>query len=68
MRNGRLHRLHHGVYAIGHAKVTREGRWRAAVLACGPDAVLSHRDAGALWRIRVSNRRLTDVTTPHRGR
>jgi very-short-patch-repair endonuclease len=29
----------------------RERRWMAAVLACGPGAVLSHRSAAALWRI-----------------
>ena len=39
----------------------------AAVLACGPDAVLSHRDAGAHWQIRRSDRTLIDVTAP-RGR
>jgi hypothetical protein len=38
---GRLHRLHRGVYAVGHPSITREGWWRAAVLACGPGAVLS---------------------------
>ena len=68
VRVGRLHPLFPTVFAVGRPAVTREGRWRAAVLACGPDAVLSHRDAGALWRIRACNRRLIDVTTPHRGR
>jgi very-short-patch-repair endonuclease len=32
--------------------VPREGRWLAAVLAGGADAVLSHRSAAALWGIR----------------
>ena len=49
--SGRLHRIHAGVYAVGHAAVTREGRWMAAVLACGGGALLSHRDAAALWRM-----------------
>ena len=49
---GRLHRLHHGVYAVGHRHLERRGRWLAAVLAAGPGAVLSHRAAGALWRVR----------------
>lgn len=40
-----------GVYALGHRRLTREGRWMAAVLACGPGAVLSHFDAGCLWGI-----------------
>ena len=45
---GRLHRLHRGVYAVGHTRLTDEGRWKAAVLACGPGAALSHRAAAAL--------------------
>jgi predicted transcriptional regulator of viral defense system len=32
---GRLHRLHHGVYAVGHPVLTAHGRWMAAVLAGG---------------------------------
>jgi len=40
----------------------------AAVLASGPDAVLSHRSAAALWRIRDDSRAVIDVTTPHRSR
>jgi hypothetical protein len=46
---GRLHRLHRGVYAVGHQALTHRGRWLAAVLACGPGAALSHTDAAALW-------------------
>ncbi len=48
----RLHRIHRGVYAVGHGKLTLRGRWMAAVLACGPDALLSHRAALALWDLR----------------
>jgi very-short-patch-repair endonuclease len=46
---GRLHRLHRGVFAVGHRVLTLEGRWMAAVLACGPTAALSHRTAAAAW-------------------
>ena len=46
---GHLHRLHRGVYAVGHANISREGRLLAAVLACGPGAVLSHSSAARLW-------------------
>jgi very-short-patch-repair endonuclease len=46
---GRLHRLHRGVYAVGHTRLTVRGRWMAAVLACGDEALLSHLSAGALW-------------------
>jgi very-short-patch-repair endonuclease len=38
----------------------------AAVLACGPDAVLSHRSAAVLWRLREDRRTLIDVTAPNR--
>jgi predicted transcriptional regulator of viral defense system len=64
---GRLHRLHRGVYAVGHPVLTIEGRWLAAVLACGPDAVLSHRSAAALWDLRPSARTAIDVSTPSRA-
>ncbi len=52
--NGWFHRVHRGVYAVGHARLTREGRWMAAVLAYGEGAVLSHQAAGELWKIRRS--------------
>jgi predicted transcriptional regulator of viral defense system len=48
---GRLHRLWDGVYAIGSPHVGQKGLWMAAVLACGPNAVLSHDPAAALLRI-----------------
>lgn len=40
-----------GVYALGRTRLSREGRWMAATLACGPGAVLSHRSAGHLWNV-----------------
>jgi very-short-patch-repair endonuclease len=46
---GRLHRLHRGVYAVGHRSISWRGRWLAAVLAAGDGAVLSHTSAAALW-------------------
>jgi Transcriptional regulator, AbiEi antitoxin len=46
---GRLHRLHRGVYAVGHRSLSWRGRWLAAVLAAGDGAVLSHTSAVALW-------------------
>ena len=51
LKLGRLHLLHRGVYAVGHRALKREAHWIAAVLAAGPGAVLSHRSAGALWRL-----------------
>lgn len=47
LARGRLRPLHHGVYALGHAHLRPEGRWLAAVLACGSGAALSHRSAAA---------------------
>jgi hypothetical protein len=62
---GRLHRLYRGVYAVGHTILPREGRYLAAALACGPQAVVSHRSAAALWGIRPSAAAKFDVTVPH---
>ena len=59
---GRLHRIHRGVYAVGHPRLSNEGRWMAAVLACGPGAVLSHHSAAALWGIH--RRRRDDASPP----
>ena len=64
----RLQRLHRGVYAVGHTRTTIHGRWMAAVLALGPDAVLSHREAAALWALRASNRASIDVTVARTSR
>ncbi len=62
---GRLHRRHRGVYTVGHTVLTRNGAYLAAVLACGPQAVLSHRSAAALWGLRPSDAPKVDVTVPH---
>ena len=69
LHTGRLRQVHRGVYMIGGAAVCIEARWIAAVLAYGPGAVLSHRDAAALWRLLFPPRRkMVDVTTPRRSR
>jgi very-short-patch-repair endonuclease/predicted transcriptional regulator of viral defense system len=60
---GRLHRLWRGVYAVGRPEVSREGRWMAAVLSCGPEAMLSHRCAGVLWGV-VRQAGEIDVVVP----
>jgi hypothetical protein len=49
---GHLRPLYRGVYAVGHTVLSRKGRWKAAVLACGPGAVLSHRSAAEAWDLR----------------
>jgi very-short-patch-repair endonuclease len=48
VRAGWLHPVHRGVFAVGRRSLPRKGRWMAAVLACQPDALLSHRSAAAL--------------------
>lgn len=68
LRAGRLHEVHQGVYALGHRLIPREGRWMAAVLASGQEAVLSHWSAAALWGIRPNSRATIDVTTPRKSR
>jgi very-short-patch-repair endonuclease len=50
--SGRLIRVHHGVYFVGHAEHTPLARAEAAVLACSPRAVLSHDSAAALFGLR----------------
>ena len=50
--NGRLHPVMRGVYAVGRPELSQGGRWMAAVLRCGPAAVLSHASAAAAWGIR----------------
>ena len=52
VKTGRLHRTGYaGVYSVGCPPITPHERAMAAVLACGPGAVLSHGSALALWGI-----------------
>ena len=64
---GWLVRLHRGVYAVGHRALTADGHHLAAVLACGPGSVLSHRSAADAWGLRATSRRNIDVTTAAAG-
>jgi hypothetical protein len=59
---GRMYRIHRGVYAVGHNRLTGHGRVIAAVLACGPHAVASHRAGAWLHGLRADNRTRVDVT------
>jgi very-short-patch-repair endonuclease len=67
VRTGRLHRIHRGVYAVGHTRLSAEGTWKAATLACGPGAVLSHRSAAALWALLPIQPSHPEVTVPGHG-
>jgi very-short-patch-repair endonuclease len=64
VRRGLLHSVHRGVYAVGHGLIPREGRWMAAVMACGDEAVLSHRTAGRLLGIIPLANGPPEVTRP----
>lgn len=64
---GRLHRIHRGVYAVGHVQRTSEAHWMAAVTACGSGAVLSHLDAAALWKIYEGEGAAVHVTRTTRA-
>jgi very-short-patch-repair endonuclease len=64
---GRLHRVHLGVYAVGHPILTRNGRWMAAVLACGPGAALGYESAAVLWDLARSDGRIVHVVVPTAG-
>ncbi len=67
---GHLHRIHLGVYAVGHRCLSREGNWMAAVLAGGRGSALSHIAAGTCWKALALSPGLIDVTCPnqHKGR
>jgi len=65
---GRLHLLRRGVYVVGRPELNREGRWMAAILACGDGAVLSHRSAAALWEIGPEEESWIDVSAPFSSR
>lgn len=73
VRDGWLHRIYRGAYAVGHPNPPPEGRFLAAVMACGPTAALSHFAAAALWGFVEWRWRLIDVVVEaarapsHRG-
>ncbi len=66
--SGRLFRVYRAVYSLAPPELlSRDGRFMAAVLACGPGAVLSHRSAAALHELRPTERSGIDVTVPGRS-
>lgn len=64
VRCGRLHRLHRGIFAVGHDRLTRKGHWLAAVFAYGDGAALSHVSGAALWEVRHTAATRIHVTVP----
>lgn len=59
-----LHRIHRGVYTVGHRSISRHTHLRAAVLACGEGAVVSHGTAAAFHGLWDKFPALIDVTVP----
>ena len=67
VRDGRLHRVHQGVYAVGRPTLTLRGRFLAAVLSCGPGAALSYLSAAILWGLLPERGPRIDVTVASGG-
>ena len=67
VRDGRLHVLFRGAYAVGTPLVPREGRLAAALLSTWPRTALSHR-TGANWFDLLPAGSELHVTAPTRGR
>ncbi|MEZ5077012.1 MAG: type IV toxin-antitoxin system AbiEi family antitoxin domain-containing protein [Solirubrobacterales bacterium] len=61
---GRLHRLHQGVYAVGHTDLSLHGKCLAAAWGCGRGALLSHWSAAWLWGLMATRPLPIHVTTP----
>lgn len=64
VERGLLSEVFLGVYVYGARRITRKGRWMAAVLAAGEGAVLSHRSAARLWRLLPPVAERIDVICP----
>ncbi len=67
-RRGLLHRIHLGVYAVGHPALSDRGRLVAALLTVPPDAFLSHFTAAGLWQLRPLGTGIIHLTVPGAGR
>lgn len=66
--SGWLTREFHSVYVAGRARASLDERERAALKACGDEAVLSHFSAAARWKIRRYRSTTVHVTVPRRRR
>jgi len=67
LRAGTLHRVHRGVYAVGHKRLSEKGAFMAAVLAAGEGAALCGLSAAVLWQAwRRKVREIHVVAPTHR--
>jgi hypothetical protein len=65
VRSGRLIRVSAGVYAVGHAALSRDGEFMAAVLGAGKGAALGVLAAAELHEVRRYRASFIDVVVPH---
>jgi very-short-patch-repair endonuclease len=61
---GRLFPIHRAVFSVGRPELDLHGRCMAAVLACGPRALVSHETAAELWGIRSSRDGPIEISVP----
>ncbi len=64
LEKGRLHAVRSGIYAVGRPELTQHGKWMAAVLSCGTEAVLSDRSGAELWQLTSLRAHPVEVTVP----
>jgi hypothetical protein len=62
--SGRWLRVHPGVYQVDRRPLDSRASQMAAVLACGPEARVSHRAALVLWRLDGISSAPVEVTMP----
>lgn len=62
-----MQHMHRGVYLLGAAPPTQMARARAAVMACGEGAVLSHRSAAEIYGLLPEAGGAVDVTVVGRN-
>ena len=69
LKAGRLRSMLRGVYSVGHAVVSADGWYQAALLACGDQSVLGHHTACMKWDLRRGDLFPLSVIVPgDRGR
>lgn len=68
MKHGTLHRIHRGVYLLGHRVLLPSALELAGVLACGAGSLASHRSAASLWGLASAPHNEVEVTVVGRDR
>lgn len=63
----RVRFVHRGVLQLGVGPLTPDGVWRAATLAAGRGAVLSHRSAASAWELLPAASTEVEVSIPRRS-